>query len=256
MTGNTDLSGQTAVVTGSTGGIGAATARRLAACGAAVVVNGRDAQRGAEVVTDIERAGGQATFVRADLNAPTELQGLMEEANNAYGGIDILVNNGGAADAPKPDFFEEMATDDILAWCEAGYANRLYGVHAALEYLKRAEGTVVNVTADAGRVPTPAEVGPGGAAAALLMATRVLAKELARHRINVNAVSLSVVDDTPAQRALMDESEESAVFEQAFQQQTFEVTPDDAADAVVSLVDAPAVTGQVLSVNGGVSFPG
>ncbi|HEY0255128.1 MAG TPA: SDR family NAD(P)-dependent oxidoreductase, partial [Kofleriaceae bacterium] len=80
-----------ALVTGATNGIGRAIALHLAAAGASVIVHGRDAARGAEVVTEIERAGGHARFVAADLTDPMAIAGLIAEV----GEIDILVNNAG-----------------------------------------------------------------------------------------------------------------------------------------------------------------
>src|SRR3981189_2192902 len=88
-----DLSGQTALVTGATSGIGKAAALKLAEHGATVLVHGRDAGRGAGVVDQIEQAGGQARFVAADLSDPAAIAQLAAE----LGRIDILVNNAGSS---------------------------------------------------------------------------------------------------------------------------------------------------------------
>lgn len=253
-----EFTDETAVIMGSTRGIGREIARAFADRGASVIINGRDSESGVAVAETITDAGGTARFVQADMTSYNEVQELMNTAVDAFDGIDILVTNGAAGIGPTPRFFEDMRPEDILEWCRVGYATRLYAVHAGLEYLKESEGNVINITADAGRVPTPAEVGPGGAAAAVLMATRVLAKELARYNIRVNAVSLSVVSETPAQEELMGDAASTGVFEKAFEQQQFDVTPADIADAVLyfaGTTDSPPVTGQTLSVNGGVSFP-
>jgi NAD(P)-dependent dehydrogenase (short-subunit alcohol dehydrogenase family) len=91
------LAGRTAVVTGSTSGIGSAIARTLAAEGAHVVVSGRDVGRGKDVVEDIRAAGGRAEFVEADLGGPyAQLREFVAEATARLGGrVDILVNNAG-----------------------------------------------------------------------------------------------------------------------------------------------------------------
>lgn len=104
MTNSTSsLSGRTAVITGSTSGIGAATAQALASRGARVVVTGRDARRGAEIVTGIERGGGSAVFVAGDLTAPpSDLRELADAWTTALDGrVDILVHN--AAVCPAVD---------------------------------------------------------------------------------------------------------------------------------------------------------
>src|SRR3984893_17230630 len=88
-----DLEGKIALVTGATSGIGKAAAVQLAAQGAAVIVHGRDASRGAEVVAEIEKGGGSARFVGADLGVPAEALRLAQEV----GDVDILVNNAGFA---------------------------------------------------------------------------------------------------------------------------------------------------------------
>src|SRR5258708_33355021 len=88
-----DLTGQTALVTGATSGIGKAAAVKLAEHGATVLVHGRDASRGAQVVDQIEQAGGHARFVAADLTDPAAVTQLAAE----IGRVDILVNNAGAS---------------------------------------------------------------------------------------------------------------------------------------------------------------
>ncbi len=101
---STRLAGRTALVTGSTGGLGVAIATALADEGAFVIVSGRDKQRGDAVVADIRSAGGQADFVAADIGAgEAEVRRLAEQATAAAGGhIDILVNNAAMLLMPTP----------------------------------------------------------------------------------------------------------------------------------------------------------
>lgn len=97
-----------AVVTGATSRIGRAIALKLGAEGFSVIVNGRDAPRGAEVVTAIEQGGGRARFVAADLAAPVEVDRLVDEV----AGVDVLVNNAGTAwFGPTPDL--DVDADEV-----------------------------------------------------------------------------------------------------------------------------------------------
>jgi NAD(P)-dependent dehydrogenase (short-subunit alcohol dehydrogenase family) len=253
------LDGQTAVVTGSTSGIGRAIALELADHGANVVVNGRSRDRGEDAVAEIEDRGADALFVPADINQYDEVETMMDTAVEEFGSIEVLVPNGAAAAGPVPDFFENTVPAAILELCEVAYANRLYAIKAALDPLKESSGRVVSITADAGQVPTPAEATIGGANAALMMATRVLASELARWEITVNAVSISVTEDTPARDWVMDDSPAAHVFQKAIERQTFPVTAEHVAETVAFIAGsegAGPMTGQILSINGGISFPG
>ncbi|HEY8871979.1 MAG TPA: SDR family NAD(P)-dependent oxidoreductase [Stellaceae bacterium] len=94
-----NLKGTTVLVTGSTDGVGRLVARRLGKAGARVVVHGRDADRGAQVVADVERAGGAATFLRADLASLAEVRDLAAAVQHATDRLDILVNNAGIGTA-------------------------------------------------------------------------------------------------------------------------------------------------------------
>ena len=90
-----ELSGKTALVTGSTDGVGRLVARKLGHAGARVLVHGRDAERGARVVADIEASGGAADFLAADLSALAEVRRLADAAQATVDRLDILINNAG-----------------------------------------------------------------------------------------------------------------------------------------------------------------
>ena len=93
------VTGKTVLITGSTDGVGRLVARRLGEAGARVLVHGRDAERGAQVVADIERAGGAATFFRADLASLAEVRRLADAVQDETDRLDILINNAGIGTA-------------------------------------------------------------------------------------------------------------------------------------------------------------
>ena len=93
------LTGKTVLVTGSTDGVGRFAARRLGEAEARVLVHGRDAERGAQVVAEIEKAGGTATFLRADLASLAEVRRLAAGVQDATDRLDLLINNAGIGTA-------------------------------------------------------------------------------------------------------------------------------------------------------------
>lgn len=248
-----------ALVTASTGGIGRAVAEELADEGVDVVVNGRSVDSGERLISELEDRGVRAHFEQADINEYDEVERMVQNAIDEMGGIDVLVTSGGAISGPQPNFFRDMPPEDVLGFCRSQFANRVYAIKAVLEHMiDSGGGRIVNVSTDAAREPTPGEFGPGSAGAALLMATRTLAAEFSRWDIKVNTVCMSVVEGTASVEHVK-EGPAGAVFEAAFEKQDFEVAEDDIADVVGYLATgegARPMTGQVISVNGGISFSG
>ena len=113
------LSGKTALVTGSTDGVGRLVARKLGQAGARVLVHGRDAERGARVVAEIEASGGAATFLAADLSSPEEVRRLAGAVQATVGRLEILINNAGIGTAgprqTSAEGFELRFTVNYLA---------------------------------------------------------------------------------------------------------------------------------------------
>jgi NAD(P)-dependent dehydrogenase (short-subunit alcohol dehydrogenase family) len=143
---DTRLSGRTALVTGSTAGLGAAIAKALAASGAFVIVSGRNKSRGDTVVADIRSAGGDAAFVVADLAAgDEEVRRLAAAANEVAGGhLDILVNNAATLLMPTPssDISEQALRDAFAVNVFAPFL--LTGV-VAPQMARNGEGAIVNI---------------------------------------------------------------------------------------------------------------
>ena len=177
------LRGKTALVTGATAGIGRAAALRLAQLGADIVVHGRDATRGASVVTQITELGRTARFVAADLTDSADVLRLADEA----GDVDVLVNSAGVYTfTDTPTTTVEQFDRHLAINTRAPFL--LVSVIAPRMAL-RGEGTIVNVTSTAATSPAPVGAAYGASKAALELLTRSWATEFAGRGIRVNAVS-------------------------------------------------------------------
>src|SRR6202171_2669624 len=193
-----DLEGKVALVTGATSGIGKAAAIQLAAQGATVIVHGRDANRGAAVVTEIEKRGGSARFVGADLGEPAEALRLAREG----GDVDILGNNAGVAWFGPSAKLDAKTLDQLFAAnVQAPYL--LVSVLAP-KMVARGDGVIINLASRAGTVGQPNTPAYGATKAALASFARSWAAEYGPAGIRVNAVSPGPVYTNAAQRELFD----------------------------------------------------
>jgi len=257
---NLDLNGKVAFITGSTGGIGKAVAIKLAEMGADIVLNGRNATSAEDVLTDIRRLGRKVIFEKADIRKYDEIDQAIKNALNKFDKIDILVASGGASGKDfAPSFFHETSPYDYPIYAKAQWWSRLYAVKALLDHMQeRKTGKIIMLTTDAGRWPTPAESVVGGAGAAVVLATKVLAQELARWQIRVNTVSTTIIENSTSYEFVTNSSPSLArVFKKALAKQPFAVTIDDVANACAFFASSASdgITGQILSVNGGLCYP-
>src|SRR5258705_13602325 len=159
---------KTAIITGSSKGIGRAIALRVACDGAQVVLCAHTEAALADVACEIESAGGRALCVPLDLLLPDSAPRLVQAALEAFGQIDILVNNAGAT---KRGEFEQLTDED---WAD-GFGLKFFGAvrltRAAWPHLKQQSGSVVNIAGIGGRTPGPQFTIGGSVNAALLSFT-------------------------------------------------------------------------------------
>jgi len=195
MTNYLDMTGKTALVTGASSGIGAATALVLADLGARVAVGYYRNERGAaEVCEAIGRAGGTAVAMRADVRRLEEIEPLVGRVERELGPVDILVNNAGSLVKRQPvrDLSAEL-WDEImdLNLKSAAFCSR--AVVAGMAERKR--GAIINVVSIAGRNGGGPGAGPYSTAkGGLITFTKALARELAPYGVRVNAVSPGIID--------------------------------------------------------------
>lgn len=238
----------TVLVTGSTSGIGRATARRLADDGARVVVCGRTAER---VDAAVRELGPDARGVVADLFGAEGAETVAAALDGtALDGL-VLCHGGDQV----PGIFRDADPDGFAPLAEAMFLTNARLVHRLLPRL--GGGRIVLVTSEAGRAPTVGEVMIGALAAANLMFVRTLAKEAARDGIRVHAVSVSLTTDTETHDRVMEASDFSRrLFERAAARMPFgPVRAADVAEAIVHLLGpgSAATTGQIVAVTGGLT---
>lgn len=185
-----NLEGKTAIVTGSSRGIGRAIATRLAAEGARVVVCARTRATLDEVVREIESASGKAAALNLDLREPESGDRLVDFAVKAFGGIDIVVNNAGAT---RRGPFVKLTDED---WADS-FALKFFGAvrvtRAAWPHLQKSAGSVVFISGAGGRTPGAEFAAGGSVNAGLLSLTKALAEAGIREGVQVNAVNPGTV---------------------------------------------------------------
>jgi len=256
-----DLSGKTALVTGSSKGIGRAIAVRFAENGASVVINARTPGPALEVVEHVRAMGREAHFEPADLYNYHDVKRMVDSAVQRFGHIDILVACGAAA-GPPPQPFHEIDPKSYGDCVSSHLFTRLYAVRAVLDHMMaRQSGKIIIVTTDAGRTPTRGESLIGGAAAAVVLMTKALAMELARCRIRINTICTTVTKDTPGYDTATSQQDThlANLFKKAEERMPFGMNkPDDIAQLALFLAsqDSNQITGQIFSISGGLSFPG
>jgi len=237
------LSGSTALVTGATAGIGYAIALQLAREGAEVIVHGRNAERGAKTVRDIENAGGKARFVAADVSDAGDVRRLADEA----GDVDILVNNAGIYRfAPTFETTDADIDDHFNTNLKAPY---ILVQKLVPGMVQRGHGTVINVTTVAATTPAAGAGIYGASKAALELLTKLWADEFGGSGVRVNAAAPGPTE------TLGTEAFESDLIEGLGRTTALGRTADaDEIASAVTFLASPAasyVNGAILTIGGG-----
>ncbi|MEV0351620.1 SDR family oxidoreductase [Nonomuraea sp. NPDC050680] len=245
------VTGHAAIVTGAGRGIGAATAIALAQAGADVAISARTAEQLRAVAAQIEEAGRRALIVPADLSVPGAMEALAEQAADAFGRLDAIVNNVGGA---MPRAFLDTTRKHLenAFQFNVGLAHEL--TRAAVPHLLETGGSVVNISSAVGRTAGRGYLAYGSAKAALTHYTRLAARDLAP-KVRVNAVAVGAVATSALDIVMTDENLRTQMEQATPLKRIGE--PEDVAATVLYLV-SPAgryLTGKVLEVDGGIDQP-
>lgn len=254
---NAILHDRTALVSGAGSGIGRAIARRLAADGARVAVLDLDPEGAAATVEVVRSAGGEAQAFIADVADFTAVRAAVEAATEALGPVRILVNNAGW------DRVEPFLENDPALWDKLIDINLRGAIHATRAVLDgmiaAGGGKIIHISSDAARVGSTGEAVYAACKGGLLSFAKTLAREHARHRINVNVVCPGPTE-TPLLDSITSGPKGAAVIEAIKRSVPFRRLgrPEDIAGAVAFFAspDADFITGQVLSVSGGLTMAG
>jgi len=232
------------VVTGSSSGIGRAVAERFASDGACVIVN---SSRSVENGEKLARSLPEAAYVQGDVSREEDARRLVASALERFGRLDVVVNNAGTT---KRIPFPDLERVDEALWQRILGVNLMgpwYLSRAAVPALRETRGAIVNVGSVAGIIAAGSSLPYAVSKAALHHLTRTLAQALAPD-VRVNAVAPGLVE-TPWTAGW--EANEAVVARTPLGRAA---TPEDIADAVVSLARTPFATGQVVAVDGGLTL--
>lgn len=243
------LEGKRAIVTGAASGIGRATTETLAKAGAHVILADIASEQGAGAASQLQAQGLQASFVALDVGQKESIDNFTEAALD-LGPIDILVNGVGWG---KVEPFVHNTPEFRAKVLQVNLSGPIELTRSIIPHMiERGSGRIVNVASDAGRVGSLGETVYSGAKAGIIGFTKALAREMARHEINVNCVCPGPTD-TPMLRAVPERHREALL--RAIPKRRFAM-PSEVADAILFFANSQSdyVTGQVLSVSGGLTM--
>jgi 3-oxoacyl-[acyl-carrier protein] reductase len=246
-----DFTGKVAIVTGSGRGIGKAIAMKLAENGATLVINDvGDSAPAEQTVSEIKNLNRQAMAIMADVSSSADVTKMMETAIAAYGKVNILVNNAGITRDQLTMKMTDEEWDRVLA---IDLKSVFLCTRAVLRpMLKQRSGRIISMSSVVGIIGNAGQANYAAAKAGIIGFTKTIAKEVASRGITVNAVAPGFID-TPMTQVLPEERKQALMNNIPL---GYLGTPRDIAETVAFLASEEAryITGQVISVDGGISL--
>lgn len=245
------LNGKVAVVTGASGGIGRAVAKKLASLGAEVVINYNGSkERAEEVLREIEAEGGKASIYQCNVSDFAACEAFLKDVISEHGSLDILVNNAGIT---RDDLLMKMTEEAYDAVIDTNLKGTFNCIRfAARQMLKQRSGRIINMASVSGVLGNAGQANYSASKAGIIGLTKSAARELASRGITVNAVAPGFVN-TEMTEVLSEKVKEGAVSQIPLGKFG---EPEDIAEAVAFLASESAryITGQVLNVDGGMAM--
>lgn len=248
-----DMADKNVIVTGGASGIGKATALLLARNGARVFIGDMDTERGTQVAAEATAAGLRVNFLSLELTNPTAIDAFTDAVHAQVGRVDALVNAAGW------DIIQPFMDNDTEMWDRVMAINFLGPVRLTRNVLKPMieggqGGKIVSISSDAGRVGSMGETVYAGAKGGIIAFSKSLAREMARHKINVNVVCPGPTN-TPLFQRQPDRMKDALTKAIPFRRIA---EPEEIAEAVMFFASRRAdyITAQVLSVSGGLTMVG
>lgn len=253
-----DYADRGVLIVGGTSGVGLAAAMAFASAGAQhLVLVGRNPERGKNAVEQIAAGYPRSVpvFLAADANDPAAAEEVVAAAVSQLGRLDVLVNS---TVAPyQPTLLHDIPAAELLSVLVQQAAGPMLMSRAAVPFMRaQRSGAIINIASDAVKVPTPGETAIGAAMAAIVTFSRTLAVEAKRYGVTVNVITPSLIVNTGSYDRAMDLAFSKKIFDRIVSQAHLGLTePEDLAALIMFLASpmAAKITGQVISVNGGIS---
>jgi len=244
------LEGKTAIVTGSSRGVGKAVAMAFGKEGANVIVNySANMTAAEEVVEGIKSCGCRSIAIKADVSKKAEVEVLAKAAMDEFGRIDILVNNAGFT---KPAMMLKMTEDEWDQVLDIHLKGAFLCSQAVAHHMKdQNSGKIINVTSVAGIMGTVGQINYSAAKGGLLSLTKSAARELARYNICVNVISLGIVVTDMTEKIRTDEKLNEIYMNRILLKKFAEAEDISPAFVFLASDESNYITGQLLCVDGG-----